>query len=105
MLDIGFGEPRNLLIAVQKNAQTVAAGAFFEEAVNASGTPERNYIGLRDHQHGVGKIREQAGGGIETAGSVNNDKAVMINQEIEQPGQFTRRGLGCVGLLGSCQQT
>src|SRR5579864_7211560 len=105
MLDIGFGEPRNLLIAVQKNAQAVAAGAFFKEAVNASSAPERNHISLCDHEHGVGKIGEQAGSGVETAGSVDDDEAVMINQEIEQPGQFTRRGLGCVGLLGSCQQT
>ncbi len=62
--------------------------------MDASGAPQRNHIGLRDHQHGVGKIGEQARSGVETAGSVDNHEAVMIHQQIEQARQFTRRGFG-----------
>ena len=96
--------PGNLLIAIQDHAQTVAAGAFFEEGVNASGAPERNHIGLRDHQHGVRKIGEQARGGIEAAGGVDDDEAVVIHQQIEQAGQFSWSRFGRIRLLRSGQK-
>ena len=91
-LNVFVGEAGNLFVAIQNHAQPVAAAAFFEEGVNASGAPQRNHVSLRDDEHGVGKIGEQARGGIETAGGVDDDEAIVIHQQIEQAGQFARRG-------------
>src|ERR1700674_116015 len=72
--------------------------------MNTSGAPQGNHIGLSDQQDSDRKIGEQVRGGIETAGRVDNDEAVVIDQQIEKPSQLARRGLGGIWLLGSGQQ-
>ncbi len=49
LFNVFVGEAGNLLVTIQNNAQPVAAGALFEESVNASGAPQRDHIGLGDH--------------------------------------------------------
>src|SRR5271165_4765896 len=53
LLNIFFREAGDLLVAIQDYAEPVAAAAFLEEGVNASGAPQRNHVGLRDHEHSV----------------------------------------------------
>src|ERR1700722_1943578 len=86
MFDVALVEAGDFLIAIQHHAHAVAAGTFFEESMNASGAPQGNHVGLRDHEHSIRKIGEQVGGGIETAGSVDNYETVVINQKVEEPG-------------------
>ena len=53
--------------------------------------PQGNYVRLGDHKHGIGKIGEQAGRGIEPAGSIDHDIAIVIDQQIEEARQFSQR--------------
>ena len=72
--------------------------------MNAAGAPQGNHIGLCDHQYSIGKIGEQARGGVETAGGIDDYEPVMIDQQIEQAGQFAGCRFGGIWLLGSGQK-
>ncbi len=61
-------------------------------------------IGLRDHEHGIGKVGKQARGGIEAAGGIDHDEAIVIDQQIEEACEFGGRGRGGIRLLRAGEQ-
>src|SRR5258706_9883622 len=52
-LHILVGKAGNLLVAVEHDSQTIAAGSVLQKPVNPASAPERNDVGLRDQQHGI----------------------------------------------------
>ncbi len=99
--DVFVGEAGNFFVAVEHDAEAVAAGAFFEEVMNAAGAPQGDDVGLGDDEDRVGEVGEQAGGGIEATGSVDHDVAIMVGEKVEEAGEFGRCGHRGVGLAGT----
>jgi len=67
---VGFAEAGDFAEAVENEADAFAVAGFSEILLHAGGTPEGSDVGAGDEQHVLGKIGDEAAGGIEARGNV-----------------------------------
>jgi len=74
--------------AVEYDAQAVPPRAFLQEGLNPARAPERNHVGLRHHQHGIGEVANHLHGRVHAARAIHHDKVVLADQKVEELGKF-----------------